>query len=70
MEKNLNNFKFNRKSIKKYDLEKKWNDTTFAKKLANKAKKANLNDFERFRVMVLKKRVIFKALFIKILILN
>ena len=33
-----------------------WNSTSWAKKLANKAKRANLGDFDRFKVMVAKKQ--------------
>ncbi len=34
----------------------KWNESSWAKKLASKAKRANLGDFDRFKVMVAKKQ--------------
>ena len=34
-----------------------WEATAWAKKLVNKAKRANLGDFDRFKVMVAKKQV-------------
>ena len=34
-----------------------WNATAWAKKLVNKGKRANLGDFDRFKVMVAKKQV-------------
>lgn len=34
-----------------------WNSTAWAKKLAKKAKRANLGDFDRFKVMEARKRV-------------
>jgi hypothetical protein len=46
-----------KKKIAKFALEKKLSETGYAKKVAEKKIRANLSDFERFKVMVLKKRV-------------
>ncbi|EAS05411.3 60S ribosomal protein L14 (macronuclear) [Tetrahymena thermophila SB210] len=46
-----------KKKIAKFDLTKKYAETSFAKKQAIKTKRANLGDFDRFRVMVLKKKL-------------
>ncbi|KAL4481422.1 hypothetical protein ABPG72_010575 [Tetrahymena utriculariae] len=46
-----------KKKIAKFDLTKKYAETSYAKKQAAKAKRANLGDFDRFRVMVLKKKL-------------
>jgi len=46
-----------RKKIQKFDLNKKWGETSYGKKLAAKKTRANLNDFDRFKVMILKKRL-------------
>jgi len=51
--------KKNRKRIAKFELTKKFNETNFAKRQAIKAKRANLTDFDRFKVMVLKKKVTY-----------
>merc|ERR1719343_106430 len=40
-------------NIKAYDLEGKWNKTAFAQKLAAGHKRANLNDFQRFKTIAL-----------------
>eukprot|EP01110_Echinostelium_bisporum_P007284 TRINITY_DN27855_c0_g1_i1.p2 TRINITY_DN27855_c0_g1~~TRINITY_DN27855_c0_g1_i1.p2 ORF type:complete len:162 (+),score=70.24 TRINITY_DN27855_c0_g1_i1:30-488(+) len=45
------------KAVTKYDLNKKWEETTFAKKLIAKKKKAALTDFERFQVKLHKAKV-------------
>jgi len=48
------------KSVKKaweeQNLLAKWNESSWAKKLASKAKRANLGDFDRFKVMIAKKQ--------------
>ena len=48
------------KSLKKAwtegDIMAKWEATSWAKKLSSKKKRANLNDFDRFKVMVAKKQ--------------
>lgn len=38
------------------DIDAKWAESAWAKKLAVRATRANLSDFERFQVMVLKKQ--------------
>jgi len=38
------------------DIEGKWAATAWAKKLAQRQTRANLSDFERFQVLVLKKQ--------------
>jgi large subunit ribosomal protein L14e len=38
------------------DITTKWEATSWAKKLSSKVKRANLNDFDRFKVMVAKKQ--------------
>merc|ERR1719473_1252657 len=48
--KNLN------KAITEADVEAKWAATSWAKKRAAKAKRANLTDLERFKVMLLRKK--------------
>lgn len=37
-------------------VSQKWGNTTWAKKIAQREKRASLSDFERFQVMVLKKQ--------------
>lgn len=46
-----------RKIIQKEGFEKTWAASSLAKSIANRTRRANLNDFERFKAMVLKKRV-------------
>jgi len=43
-------------AIKKFDLAKKWEQTSAAKKIALRTKRARLNDFDRFKAMVFKRR--------------
>lgn len=38
------------------DVQKKWDETSWAKKLSAKKKRAKLSDFDRFKVMVAKKK--------------
>ncbi|KTW30065.1 uncharacterized protein T551_02009 [Pneumocystis jirovecii RU7] len=38
------------------DITAQWNKTTMAKKLLSRQRRAQLNDFERFQVMLLKKQ--------------
>lgn len=45
------------KAAAKAEIEKKWNETAYAKKLATRTKRASLSDFDRFKVMVLRKQV-------------
>ena len=44
-------------SIEKFDLLKKWGETPFAKKIHRGQVRSKLSDFDRFKVMVLKKKV-------------
>merc|ERR1719272_2487736 len=43
-------------SLTKFGIAAKWADTTWSKKLASKAKRASLSDFERFQVKVQKQK--------------
>ena len=45
-----------KKAMTAAGLEKKWKETAFAKKLARQQTRTNLTDYERFQVMVLKKK--------------
>lgn len=45
------------KAYAKAEIDKKWAETSYAKKLAMRTKRANLSDFDRFKVMVLRKQV-------------
>jgi large subunit ribosomal protein L14e len=45
-----------KKAWKEADIDAKWEATSWAKKLANRKKRASLNDFGRFKVMVAKKQ--------------
>jgi len=45
----------------KAGVESKWADSTYAKKIASKEKRWGLNDFDRFKVMVLKKQRRFEV---------
>lgn len=45
-----------RKALEASDALQKWENTSVAKKLAIRAKRASLNDFDRFVVNNLKKR--------------
>ena len=44
------------KKIKEADLEKQWNATPIAQKIARQRTRQNLTDFERFSVMINRKR--------------
>ena len=46
-----------RKALEKFDLNAKWESTSTAKKIALRTKRAKLNDFDRFRAMVQKRRL-------------
>jgi hypothetical protein len=48
-----------RKAIQKFKLTEKWGQTGAAKKIQAKGIRASLGDFDRFKVMLLKKRVAF-----------
>merc|ERR1712060_891523 len=43
--------------VKRVTLTQKWGQTGFAKKIARQERRAELTDFERFQVMVLKRQV-------------
>jgi len=44
------------KAWKDADLQAKWDNSSWAKKLSNRKKRAALSDFDRFKVMVAKKQ--------------
>jgi large subunit ribosomal protein L14e len=45
-----------KKAIQAFDLEKKWGETSWARKLHQRERRAQLTDFDRFKVKVLKQR--------------
>jgi len=45
-----------KKTWEKSDVDKKWSESAWAKKRVTREKRRTLNDFERFKVMVLKKQ--------------
>jgi large subunit ribosomal protein L14e len=47
------------KAWKKGEVDAKWAKTSWAKKVASRAKRASLNDFSRFKVMIARKKVKF-----------
>ncbi len=51
-------YSVSRKQIEKFGLEKKWEETKIAQKIRKQKRRAQLNDYERFQVMVLKRQVI------------
>lgn len=48
-----------KKACEEFGLNKKWEATPFGKKLQRAATRAKLTDFDRFKVMVLRKKVIY-----------
>ena len=46
-----------RKALEKFDLNKKWEATSTAKRIALRSTRARLTDFDRFRAMVHKRRL-------------
>jgi len=44
------------KAIETGKIQEQWDQTSVARKIASRNKRANLNDFDRFKVMVLKKK--------------
>ena len=55
-------FKFDfRKAIAEYKLKEKWEASPAGKKFAQKAKRANLSDFDRFTVMIKRKNRSFNV---------
>ena len=51
---------FYRTAAEKIKLNEKWNASAIAKKIALRAKRASLNDFDRFKVMINRKNRSFK----------
>ena len=49
-----------KKAADAFKLKEKWEATSFAKKTDARAKRANLNDFDRFKVMINRKNRSFK----------
>jgi len=47
-----------KKAIDNFKLDEKWNKTAWAQKHQRTEKRRNLTDFDRFKVMTLRKRVI------------
>ena len=45
-----------RKAVESFGLEKKFADSARGKKIAQRTRRANLNDFERFHVALLRKQ--------------
>ena len=45
-----------KKAIDEFGLAKKWGETSWARKLQQRAKRASLTDFDRFKVKVLKQK--------------
>ena len=50
-----------RKVADAFKLKDKWEATSHAKKMVTRAKRANLNDFDRFKVMINRKNRSFKV---------
>ena len=46
-----------KKAWEKAEVTKKWEATNYAKRLVKRARRASLTDFDRFKLMVLKKQV-------------
>ena len=44
------------KAVQKFDLESKWKATPWAKKQAQRSARAGMTDFDRFKVMLVKKQ--------------
>ena len=49
-----------RTAAEAYKLNEKWNLSSIAKKIAVRSKRANLTDFDRFKVMINRKNRSFK----------
>lgn len=50
-----------REAAAEFKLQDKWDSTSFAKKIAIREKRANLNDLDRFKVMISRKNRSFKV---------
>jgi predicted protein tyrosine phosphatase len=46
-----------KKAFEKAEIQKKWAESSWAKKLAAREQKTQLNDFDRFKAMLKKKKV-------------
>jgi large subunit ribosomal protein L14e len=46
-----------KKAVGDFDLEKKWKESSWGKKLQRRARRTQLTDFDRFKVKVLRQRV-------------
>ncbi len=53
-----------KKAVEDFGLNKKWEATPFGKKLQRASVRSKLTDFDRFKVMVLRKKVNFFNIFI------
>ena len=53
-------FNLFRKAALEAKLQEAWESTTFAKKMAAKAKRATMNDLDRFKVMIARKHKSFR----------
>ena len=51
----------NRKACDTFKLKEKWDETSIAKKFAKRTLRANLNDLDRFKVMINRKKRSFKV---------
>eukprot|EP00997_Jenningsia_sp_PLL12_P010113 NODE_7246_length_466_cov_23.992806_g6419_i0.p1 GENE.NODE_7246_length_466_cov_23.992806_g6419_i0~~NODE_7246_length_466_cov_23.992806_g6419_i0.p1 ORF type:complete len:148 (+),score=34.89 NODE_7246_length_466_cov_23.992806_g6419_i0:41-445(+) len=49
------------KAAKAFELEKKWAETATAKNMAKKETRSNLNDLDRFKVMINRKNKAYKV---------
>mmetsp|Transcript_13418 Transcript_13418/g.15373 ORF Transcript_13418/g.15373 Transcript_13418/m.15373 type:complete len:143 (-) Transcript_13418:204-632(-) len=50
-----------KKAIETFGLKKKWEETPLAKRIASKTRRATLNDFERFKTVILRKQLAKKV---------
>eukprot|EP00331_Platyophrya_macrostoma_P008411 CAMPEP_0176432300 /NCGR_PEP_ID=MMETSP0127-20121128/15314_1 /TAXON_ID=938130 /ORGANISM="Platyophrya macrostoma, Strain WH" /LENGTH=78 /DNA_ID=CAMNT_0017814449 /DNA_START=242 /DNA_END=478 /DNA_ORIENTATION=- len=50
-----------KKAIETFGLKKKWEETAIAKRVAAKTRRATLNDFERFKTVLLRKQLAKKV---------
>jgi large subunit ribosomal protein L14e len=44
------------KAVKEFNMLEKWQKTTFAQKLARQDKRASINDFDRYKLMIVKRK--------------
>jgi len=50
-----------KKNIEEFGLAKKWEETSLAKKIAIRTRRAKLNDFERFQALLARKELARKT---------